>query len=224
MAAARAVRHQRYEPIARLMARAVPMDVVFFVDTSVPAVALTFDDGPHPDTTPALLDVLEAHDALATFFLVGQRILVHQELLLRITDGGHELGNHLMRDAPSIGLTGEEFRADLQQVTSLLEPYGAVRYFRPGSGWFSPGMLAGAREQGLRCVLGTAVVDNRQDGDPVRLARWLLRQARPGLIAVLHEGSLERCGVVTTTDHLLRGLRSSGLRTVTVSELLELSR
>ena len=223
-AAAAAFRHRRYEPVARLLARAVPTDVLFFVDTAAPAVALTFDDGPHPDTTPALLDVLAAHRAPATFFLVGERAAGQDQLLRRIAADGHELGNHLMRDHPSIRLPAGRFRAELDEVTALLRPHGPVRFFRPGSGWFSPRMLADARERGLRCVLGTVVVENGPDADPVQLARWLLEQARPGLIAVLHEGTPGRRDVATTTDHLLRGLHAAGLRPVTVSQLLHLRR
>lgn len=63
-------------------------------DTSKMRVALTFDDGPHPTVTPQILDILQKYDVQATFFLVGQRVQQHPEIVQRIVEEGHEIGNH----------------------------------------------------------------------------------------------------------------------------------
>src|SRR5690242_1650193 len=119
------------EAAARAAARLIPADVLWYVDTGAPAVGLTFDDGPSPHTTPELLDVLARHRAHATFFLIGERVRAYPELVAAISAAGHEIGNHLMRDEPSVRLPEQRFARELAEVTALLTPYGPVRWFRP---------------------------------------------------------------------------------------------
>lgn len=210
------------EPSLRTLARLVPLDVVFYVDTNTRSFALTFDDGPHPDVTPYLLDVLARHRARATFFLIGERVFGNELIVARIAAEGHELANHLMRDEPSVLLPDLEFRRQLREVTSLLAQYGEVRWFRPGSGWLTPRMLRSAAQLNLRCVLGTIAAKHTGGPGDRHIARHVLRRVRPGSIAVLHEGTPDRLGVVATTDSILAELGRRGLTSVPVSELAEL--
>jgi len=214
----------RPEPVVRGLVRLLPFDVLWYVDTQVRVFALTFDDGPHPDITPLLLDVLAKHRARATFFVIGERVAGHEPVVARIAAEGHELGIHLMRDEPSVRLPDAEFRRQLGQVMSLLAPCGDIAWFRPGSGWFTPRMLRSAAQLDLRCVLGTAVALNGGGASDRRIARRLTRRIRPGSIVVLHEGTADRRGVVATTDLILTELAERGLVAVTVSELTALSR
>jgi peptidoglycan/xylan/chitin deacetylase (PgdA/CDA1 family) len=209
----------RSESAVRALTRLLPADVLCYVDTNARAFALTFDDGPDPDITPLLLDVLARHHAKATFFLIGERIPGNESIVARIASEGHELANHLMHDEPSVLLTDLEFRQQLGMVTSLLAPYGSVRWFRPGSGWVTPRMLKSAAQLGLHCVLGTAVAVHSGGTRDSRIARHLLGRIRPGSIAVLHEGMPNRRGVVTTTDLVLTEIGRRGLVSVTISEL-----
>lgn len=200
------------------MVELLPHDVLFFVRTRRPAFALTFDDGPSRQTTPQLLDVLRKHRARATFFIIGERIRGNEALVERIVAEGHELANHLMDDQPSVRLSDREFRRQLAQVSSLLAPYGDVKWFRPGSGWFTGQMVRSAAELGLRCVLGT--IPAAHYGGPARLARSLARRVRPGSIVILHEGTAGRRGVAPTTDLLLAELTRRGIAAETVSDLV----
>ncbi|WP_433292827.1 polysaccharide deacetylase family protein [Actinoplanes sp. CA-030573] len=211
--------HRWREPAARAISRIIPGDVLWYEDTAEPVFALTFDDGPGPQSTPGLLEVLARHRAKATFFLVGERAERYPELVAAITAAGHEIANHLMRDERSALIPDEQFRRDLARTTELLAPHGPVRWFRPGSGVFTPRMLRSASEQGLRAVLGTLVAGNRGGPADERIAPSLASGVRPGSILVLHEGTPERAGVVRTTDELLGAL--GGLRAVTVSALVD---
>jgi peptidoglycan/xylan/chitin deacetylase (PgdA/CDA1 family) len=212
------------DPAARALSRLLPTDVLCYVDTEARVFALTFDDGPHPATTPGLLDVLARHSARATFFLIGERVRGNEAIVARIAAEGHEVANHLMRDERSIRVPAPRFQRELAQVTSLLAGYGAVRWFRPGSGWFTPRMRRVAGEQGLRVVLGTVVATHAGGTGDGRITGRLLGEIRPGSVVVLHEGTVERCGVVDTTDELLARLGRRGFTAVTVSELVALSR
>jgi peptidoglycan/xylan/chitin deacetylase (PgdA/CDA1 family) len=209
--------------LLRLAARAVSRlsgaDLVVSYPVRSGRVALTFDDGPHPATTTGLLTVLAAHDAHATFFVIGERARGRDGMLAKITAAGHELGNHLMRDQPSVLLAADEFDRQLSAVHQLLHPHGPVRFFRPGSGWFTPRMLrCGARLE-YACALGTLGLVASQYPDPAAVARRIARRSRPGSIIVLHEGTRERADVVGVTDRLLTDLARAGLRAVTLSEL-----
>jgi peptidoglycan/xylan/chitin deacetylase (PgdA/CDA1 family) len=138
-----------------------------------------------------------------------------------IADAGHEIANHLMRDERSVLLPDDRFARDLAEVNALLTPYGPVRWFRPGSGWFSPRMLRSAAEHDLRAVLGTLVAANHDRPEDARIVPDLVAGIRPGSIVVLHEGTPQRRGVARTTDELLTALTGRGLTAVTVSELVD---
>jgi len=209
------------EPAARAVSRLIPADVLWYVDTEAPVFALTFDDGPSPETTPQLLEVLARHRAHATFFLIGERVQAHPGLVRAITAAGHEIANHLMRDERSALMPDDRFRRDLAEVNALLAPHGPVRWFRPGSGWFTPRMLRSAAQQDLRAVLGTLVAAHHDRPGDARITPDLLAGIRPGSIVVLHEGTPHRRGVAQTTDELLAALAARGLTAGTVSELVD---
>lgn len=209
--------------VARAVARAVSRfgggEVVVSFPGPQRQVAITFDDGPDRETTPRLLQVLAAHEAHATFFVIGERARAHPDLLEQIAAGGHELGNHLLRDEPSIRLGRAEFDRQLHEVDELLRVHGPVNFFRPGSGWFSPRMLRSGSRLRYRCALGSLGLVAARYPRPAALAARIARRCRPGSIVVLHEGSGDRLGVVEVTARLLPALRQAGLRPVTLSTL-----
>ncbi len=196
--------------------------VLTSVRTTARLVALTIDDGPHPVTTPLLLDVLERHGATATFFLIGERAAAHPELVRSVVAAGHEVGNHLWRDQPSWRLPPARFREELTTTSQALGPAGVVSVFRPGSGAFTPRMLRDAARLGHRCVLGSPwLVATSYSPDPFARGRRLAQRAHPGAIAVVHEGTAEREPVATAVDGLLSALHDVRLHAVTVSELVQ---
>jgi peptidoglycan-N-acetylglucosamine deacetylase len=209
---------------ARLITRRAP-PVVTSVRTREAMSALTVDDGPHPATTPALLDVLRRHDARATFFLIGERAAAHPELVRAIVAEGHEVANHLWRDEPSVRLRPAIFRDELSAVSDLLRAQSEVSLFRPGSGFFTPRMLRDAARLRLRCVLGSPwLVATTYRADPETEGRRLGQRAHPGAVIVLHEGVPERARVATVIEALLRALGGRGLSAVSVGELIAAGR
>ena len=191
--------------------------------TDEPVVGLTFDDGPHPELTDAILDVLARHEAQATFFVIGDRVVGNERVVRRIVDEGHEVGDHLMHDEPSIRLSRIRFREDLTEARDLLAPYQDVSWWRPGSGWTTWTLVRAALALGMGCVLGTVAV---AAGPPPEPGSWreqrLLGQISAGAVVVLHEGTDERRPVVDTLDWLLTRLAERGLRSVTLTELSRL--
>src|SRR6516225_1129076 len=97
-------------------------NVIYRVPVELPLVALSFDDGPHPSFTPQVLDILQRHDARATFFLIGERALRYPELVARIKNGGHEVGNHYYKDVSTFIHSDTEFLRSLKQTEEAIAP------------------------------------------------------------------------------------------------------
>ena len=205
-------------PVIRWLARRHP-DILFHLETEEPLVALTIDDSPHPTLTPRILDVLAEHNAHATFFLIGERIPGNEAIVRRIVDEGHELGNHLMTNAPSIRLSPAEFERQLQQTHALLAPYGSVQWFRPGSGWYSRRMLDQLRTHGYKCALGSAYAYDPQIRSAWYVSRHILHNTHTGSVIVLHDGTASGARTVVVLRHVLPQLQRRGYRVVTLSEL-----
>jgi peptidoglycan/xylan/chitin deacetylase (PgdA/CDA1 family) len=205
--------------LARHLAGRFAGEVLWSVRSSTRVVALTFDDGPHPATTPGLVNLLGRYGARATFFLIGARASRHKDLVGHIAAGGHELGNHLLSDYPSILLSMTEFRTQLLEVDAIVRRFGDVRYFRPGSGFFTPRMLRTAADNGYRCALGTISTLDIDSRNPHSVGRRIARKVRSGDVIVLHEGSPDRARVLTVVEDLLADLTARGYRFVTLTEL-----
>jgi peptidoglycan/xylan/chitin deacetylase (PgdA/CDA1 family) len=209
--------------IAQAVGTLTGTDVVSSVATDAALVALTVDDGPHPATTPALLDVLADNGVSATFFVMGSRAREHPDLLARAAAEGHELANHLERDEPSALLAAAEFDRQLADVHGVLAPHGPVRFFRPGSGWFTPRMLRSGARLGYRCALGSPGLAISSYPEPVRLGASLAARCGRGDVVVLHEGSASRADVATVAGALVTGLARRGLTATTLSRLVATS-
>jgi peptidoglycan/xylan/chitin deacetylase (PgdA/CDA1 family) len=211
-----------YQPHAavRWLARRAP-EVLFFVETDEPLVALTIDDGPHPSVTPEILDVLDEHEARATFFLIGERVPGNEPVVRRLVAAGHELGNHMMFDAPSIRMSPAAFDAELLEAHAILSAFGPVRWFRPGHGWFTRRMLRQVRACGYRCALGSVHPYDPTIPFERYLSRHILRAVRPGSVIVLHDGTEGRRRTVRVLRRVLPELRRRGYGVVTLSALAD---
>jgi peptidoglycan-N-acetylglucosamine deacetylase len=182
-------------------------------------VALTLDDGPDEHTTPQILAQLGRHAARATFFLIGDRVRGREDLVRRLVEDGHELGNHFMHDRPAIRLGPEELAGDLDQSHALLATYAQVRWARPGSGWYSREILAAMSRKNYQCALGSVYPYDATIPSSAFAARYILRNVRPGAVIVLHDGGARGRRSARTLGTVLPELRRRGYRVVGLSEL-----
>lgn len=204
--------------LIEMLARRSPQ-VVYFVETDRPTVALTIDDAPHATTTSRILDVLKRHDAHATFFVIASRVAGNEALLRRMVDEGHELGNHLMWDEPSISLPPGEFERQLLVSHDILSAYGVVRWFRPGSGWFDDAMLETLRRHGYSCALGSVYPLDTAIPSSWFAARYIQSNVESGSIIILHDGGSRGLRTAATLEAILPQLEASGFEAVTLSTL-----
>lgn len=153
------------------------------------SVALTFDDGPDPESTPAVLDILAAHGAPATFFLVGKRVRRHPELVRRIVAEGHAVGSH--SDTHRLaGLSTDAAMADFEAGHRSLEDVlgRQVTLFRPPHGHL-PGTSAWRlRNDRRQTWLWTVDPKDYAPGTTVASARWVLGRCTPGDVVLMHDG------------------------------------
>jgi peptidoglycan/xylan/chitin deacetylase (PgdA/CDA1 family) len=154
--------------------------------TSDPVIALTFDDGPDPEYTPRLLDILERYRAHATFFMIGEAAQAHPELVRRIAQAGHAIGNHSWNHPSFPLISGRERRAQIRACAEAVAPYGE-RLFRPPYAEQNIASRIDAFLLGYKVVMFDAWSDDWCGGDPETVARQLERRLRPGGVIVLHD-------------------------------------
>jgi len=214
---------------AHLAAVGLFRPTLFAVRTDVKAMALTFDDGPDPISTPVLLDLLARLDAKATFFLVGIRAKQHPELVARIAVEGHEIGNHSWSH-PSLPLLSQSEVADqLIRTREVLQGRGQT-LMRPPFGDSTFAINAVIRRLGYEMVLWDVVGEDWADHDADTIAQRVLDRAHPGAIVLLHdslysylaEGHRDRAPTFAAVERVVRALPD--WRFVTVSELKALGR
>ena len=154
-------------------------------------VALTFDDGPHPEGTPAVLERLAGAGAVATFFLIGEQVERRPELAARIAAAGHLVAVHGHRHRLQLRMTAAEVAADIARARAAIEDAvgdGGVIWHRPPYGIYSPAGLRAARETGLQPLLWSRWgKDWRKFTTPSRIAARATRAVVPGDVILLHD-------------------------------------
>jgi peptidoglycan/xylan/chitin deacetylase (PgdA/CDA1 family) len=188
-------------------------------------LALTFDDGPDPEWTPRVLDLLAAAGVRATFFLVGERAERAPGVVRRMVAEGHEVANHSWSHR-NLWLCGP--RATREQIArahdALADLAGvAPRHFRPAWGMVNAAMFTEVRRAGERTVFWSIQPEGQRPAPASRQVAFVLRRARPGAIVDLHDAEGTRDAPVRLVDALPRmiaGLRGAGYAFTTVDELL----
>ena len=154
------------------------------------AVAVTFDDGPHERGTPAMLEILAARRARATFFLVGEQVERRPALTREIVAAGHEVALHGYRHALLLRRSVAELGADLDRAVAVIEDAAGVSpaVYRPPYGAFSSGALRLVRARGLRPLLWSAWGrDWQRRATPASVARRSTRRLCAGDVVLLHD-------------------------------------
>ena len=192
---------------------------LYSVPTREQAIAITFDDGPDGDSTRAILEVLRDNQSRATFFLIGEHVKGEEALVAEIVAQGHEIGNHMARNEPSIRLSASVFERDAIETGKLLGAFAPVRWLRPGSAWYDGAMLATIERLGYRCALGSVYPYDPHLRSATLASAYILANIRPGAVIVLHERGVRGPRTVETLKRVLPGIRARGYRVVTLSEL-----
>lgn len=174
-------------------------------------IYLTFDDGPDPKNTPAILDVLARHGAKATFFVVGTQLQAHPELAARIVAEGHTLANHSWSHQSLKGASAEKWAKQVGDTQALLGS-NATPCLRPPYGEIDATGRQRAAADGLEVILWTAdTLDWTKPGAGAISSR-IVAGARSGANILMHDGGGDRSQTIAGLDAALTKLAGDGWR------------
>lgn len=203
------------------------LDVISRGPRGARGVALTFDDGPHPVHTRAVLDLLDEFGAKATFFVVGEKAAAHPDVLREIAARGHDLGSHSYTHDRLLNMRHERrIVREIEDTARVIEEHTGqeTRLFRPPVGFTSPRTTIAVRRLGMNVIGWT---ERAYDGlgltTPARIVERLAPGLHDGAIVLLHD-SPERGDAQPASVGALRGLleilRDRGLRAVALGAWL----
>ena len=204
--------------------------VFWHARTSEHVVALTFDDGPCHPYTEQLLGILDREGIRATFFQVGNNVRREPNLAAEVASQ-HVVGNHTFTHPHLTWSRTSKVRDELERGQEAIhDATGTIpTIFRVPHGWYGPQVISTADELGLRCI-GWSVMAwdwNRPPSEVIR--HRILRGVRPGGITLLHDGQdtdaypeADRSRTIAAVPHIVRSLKESGYRFLTLPELMAL--
>ena len=200
-------------------------DAVYLGDTGKPVIYLTFDAGYENGCTEQILDTLKKHEVSAAFFLVGNYIEKNADLVRRMVEEGHIVGNHTMHHPDMSRLTDRDaFAAELSGLETLFKETTGKdlpKYYRPPQGVYSQENLEMARDLGYRTVFWSlAYADWSNDDQPTKEEAFskLLPRIHNGAVVLLHSTSKTNAAIL---DELLTEWKNMGYSFGNLEELYQ---
>jgi peptidoglycan-N-acetylglucosamine deacetylase len=189
-------------------------------------IALTFDDGPWPETTEQILATLKQENIKATFYMIGQPLKSFPEIGKKVLADGHVIANHTLHHwyhkmSPLVAQREiEDTQKIIREVLNV-----ETAYFRPPGGVLTNGLVAYAQKQGQSINMWSVDSGDSHPKRPTSAAmlKTILAQATPGGIVLMHDGGGSHSNTAKAVPEIITQLRAQGYRFVTVPELLELS-
>jgi peptidoglycan/xylan/chitin deacetylase (PgdA/CDA1 family) len=186
-------------------------------------IALTFDDGPWPNTTAKVLDILKKNRIKSTFFVVGQNVKNYPDLTKQIVADGHIIANHTWHHWYH-QMNAQAAAYEVANTTDIIYQTTGVRtsLFRPPGGIMNNGVAAYAKNNKYAVIMWSAdSMDYSRPAVP-RLMNNIFREAKPGGIVLMHDGGGDRSHTVKALPEIISRFRKQGYEFVTVPELLEM--
>ncbi|MCL4422262.1 MAG: polysaccharide deacetylase family protein [Actinobacteria bacterium] len=206
--------------------RSLPGDLCRWQGPPQAKVALTFDDGPHPEGTPAILDKLDELDLRATFFLVGECAQRWPDLARMVATRGHQVATHGYSHCHHLARSPLWVARDLSAGQRVMGEIGLpVSWYRPSYGQVSGATLIAARALGLRTVLWSAWGREWTTRDPGQVSARIVRRLGEGSIVLLHDSDrfgpagMWRTGLAAL-EEVASCLKNRGLQAVTLDDLI----
>ena len=188
-------------------------------------IALTFDDGPHPEQTDRILDILKKYNVKATFFVIGENVNLYPEIVEREIEEGHEVGNHTFHHRRISKMT------ECQLTNAILESESAVyeiceyntTAFRPPEGYCNDKVSKIAKKLGYNVILWKIDTYDWKGTAADIIADKVLKSIKNGDIVLMHDYISGRSNTAAALEILIPKLINEGYELVTVDELIEKS-
>ncbi len=191
-------------------------------NTAKNELAISFDDGPHPEFTPQILELLKRYNAKATFFCIGKNAEANSRILQKIVAEGHTVGNHTYSHSNAFGFFGsKKVLAELQKANAVIKKITGkeMRLYRPAFGVTNPKIKKALAINGMQpigwSVRSLDTTDRSQDAVLKRVTSNLAK----GDIVLLHDTSIKTVAVL---EQLLLFLQQKKMRSVTIDQLLQI--
>jgi peptidoglycan/xylan/chitin deacetylase (PgdA/CDA1 family) len=186
-------------------------------------IALTFDDGPHPYKTDAVLDILARYGIRATFFVVGENVSYYPEPLKRAVALGHEIGNHTYHHTLLSKSCEQSTAEEIEKTEEIIFRTAGYRtkLFRPPEGAYSECSLNVVKSKDYRVILWTVDSRDWENTSAETMVTNALNNVKGGSILLFHDYMGKRSNTLEAIEILIPKLLSRGYKFVTVSELLE---
>ncbi|RKR14496.1 peptidoglycan/xylan/chitin deacetylase (PgdA/CDA1 family) [Maribacter vaceletii] len=185
-------------------------------------VAITFDDGPHPEFTPQVLELLEKYNAKATFFCIGKEIKEHQAIVSTILEKGHTIGNHTYSHTRNFGfLSTEKVKQELEQTNALVKAIfnKSMRLYRPAFGVTNPRIKQAVQDTNLTSIGWSVRSLDTTKRSKNMVVRRITKNLKKGDIILLHDTSAKSVAVL---EQLLLFLQQKKMQSIPVNELLDI--
>jgi peptidoglycan/xylan/chitin deacetylase (PgdA/CDA1 family)/uncharacterized protein YraI len=181
-------------------------------------VYITFDDGPDPTWTPRVMDVLSRYGARGTFFMVGQEVAAHPEVVRQVVKAGDYAADHTWNHESLDGVSQQEFAQSvestrdviMQTASDLFTLDGTVAYVRPPYGETDESTRAYAADLGMSVVMWDVDPMDWREPGAQQIASYVLDNVYPGAIVLLHDGGGDRSQTVAALETILPGLAAKG--------------
>jgi peptidoglycan/xylan/chitin deacetylase (PgdA/CDA1 family) len=191
-------------------------------------LALTFDDGPNDPWTPRLLEVLDRHQARATFFLIGRYVAQRPELARQISEAGHAIGNHTWDHPNLIFVRSSEVESQIKRCANALEEAAGAHssLFRPPFGGRTPQALRAVRRCGLVPVLWSVSGWDWEAKSAAQIETKVMGSVEGGEVILLHDGGHRQLGTdrsftVSAVERIIVRCKEQGFTFVTVPEMMK---
>lgn len=178
------------------------------------ACHLTFDDGPFPETTPRLLEMLAEHKVQATFFFTGSNVERYPELVKQTHRAGHQIGNHTYKHLPPLFIPKSLFEKEVDATSLLIKNATgeAPTVFRPPYGLIDPDKAVSLKERELKCVYWGPIAEDWNEVGVSEVVRRIVRQTKSGSLIVLHESRRNARQCVKSTAEIVKWAVGKGHR------------
>jgi len=186
------------------------------------SVSLTFDDGPDPVKTPAILEILRKYDVKATFFCIGRKLTGNEIILKQMNDEGHLVGNHSMTHSVWSGFfSSGRIRSELLATDQLIKNITGKTplFFRPPFGVLNPMIHSALKNMHWATICWSVRSLDTRNTDPQKIKTRIIRHLHPGAIILLHDHTPFSGN---NLDELLAAIRNAGYAIVPLDKLLKL--
>ena len=186
-------------------------------------IALTFDDGPHPQKTNMILDVLSRYDIKATFFVIGENAKNNPDIISRISEDGHEIGNHTYDHKSLYKQSESDIISNVRKCEDEIYKVTGKRtvLFRPPEGYLNDNIASLLLTEGYDVILWRVDTYDWKGKSADDIATNVIKNVKCGDIVLMHDYIWRKSNTAQALDLIIPQLLSDGYEFVTVSELIE---